>query len=87
MDKFEKMYQWRKNRYEFKRRLPKKIRNDNAKGIYYNVDVAVRTDNGGLFKIYENAPAILSFIGHEPIAYWRRAIASYQMELPLDKTA
>ena len=38
MDKFEKMYQWRKNRYEFKRRLPKKIRNDNAKGIYYNVD-------------------------------------------------
>ena len=80
MDKFQKMYVWRKNRYERQRRLPDKIRNDRQKGLFYTVDAAVRGENG-LFKIYENASPIICFIGYEPIAYWRRSIASYQMEM------
>lgn len=81
MDKFEKIYQWRKNRYVNLRRLPQKIRNDRRKGLFYNVDVAIPTDVPNVYKIYESAPAIISFIGHERVAYWRRAIESYQMEM------
>lgn len=83
-DKFEKIYEWRKNRFKNKRRLPQKIRNDNDKGIYYNVDVAIPTITPNVYKIYQDSPAILSFMGHEPIAFWRRSIASYQAELEFE---
>jgi len=86
VDKFEKIYQWRKNRYEYKRRLPEKIRNDRQKGLFYNVDAAIRGDNG-LFKIYEDASPIICFIGHEPIAYWRRSINSYQASFEFGELA
>ena len=85
-DKFEKMYHWKKNRYEFKRRLPQKIRNDNAKGIYYTVDVAMKNMDGN-YTVWENASPILSFIGHIPIAYWRRSIASYQASFDFGEVA
>ena len=86
IDKFTAMYQWRKNRYEYKRRLPQKIRNDRQKGLFYNVDVAIRGDNG-LFKIYEDASPIISFIGFEPVAYWRRSISSYQASFDFGEVA
>ena len=77
MDKFEKMYEWIENPNEFKRTVPDNIYNDRQKGLFYNVDVAIRGVNG-LFKIYEDSSPIICFMGPEPIAYWRRSINSYQ---------
>ena len=85
IDKFEKMYFWKKNRFENRRRLPQKIRNDNAKCLHYNVDVAIRWLDG-TWRIYENTSPILSFIGPEPIAYWRRSISSYQASFDFGET-
>jgi hypothetical protein len=87
MDKFEKIYQWRKNRYKGYRRFPQKIRNDLAKGLHYNVDVLIATLDPKVFKMYENTSPTLSFIGMEPISYWRRSIASYQTSFDFMKEA
>lgn len=78
------MYDWLKNSYEMTRKLPDEISEDRANGIFYNVDVLVRGLNGS-HRMYENTSPILTFIGPEPIAYWRRAIASYQQSLPFDE--
>ena len=86
VDKFEKIYHWRKNKSEKYRRVPQKIYNDREKGLTYNVDVAIPIGNG-MYKIYEDTSVTLSFIGHERIAYWRRSINSYQASFDFGEVA
>jgi len=79
------IYAWRENKYPKQRRLPDEIREDNANGIFYTVDVLSPTMHEGQFHMWENTSPILSFIGPSMISHWRRAIASYQLELPLEE--
>ena len=80
----EDIYAWHKNEYAYKRKVPKKIDQDRSSGIYYKVDVLIPWFDGQ-HKMHEDADVILSFMGPEPIEYWRRSIASYQMSLPLEE--
>ena len=79
------IYAWRENKYPKQRRLPDEIREDNSNGIFYTVDVLEPSMHEGQFWMRENTSPILSFIGPSVISHWRRAIASYQLELSLEE--
>lgn len=78
------IYTWHKNPDFKKRKVPEEIHKDRQNGLFYNVDVLIPWD-GDQYKMYEDSPVILSFMGNEPIAYWRRSIASYQLSLPFEE--